>query len=332
MCACLCVQADSEEECIATGCQRLCLQSSLDQCLKADLISHRELEARFSLCAGGHLWSPMRLLVNVEVMISSQDSELVYWASGSRGLVTGSMLPSTGDLTYNLLQEAPPPESGLFANRRTRPVPIAVGRASGLALVQETQQLWVGTENGQMGSVYVFNLPDMRRHHHIHLQDAVLSLCALNMLGGGGGEGPQGMSYRVLVGLANGTIIMFLGLHEGKVLENPLQGPKLVIATHQRKPCLTMTLTSQGRLWCSCGSTMEVYDVCSLKLVNRLTTTLQGGGGGGGVAPGSSKGAGDGITLMVISGRGVWTVGRRSPELRLWDQKTGQFKGSYDVT
>lgn len=266
--------ANSTEECIATGCQRLCLQSSLDQCLKADLIPHGELEARFSLCAGEHLWSPMRLLVNVEVMISAQDSELVYWASGSRGLVIGSMLPSTGDLTYNLLQEAPPPESGLFANRRTRPVPIAVGRASGLALVQETRQLWVGTENGQMGSVYVFNLPDMRRHHHIHLQDAVLSLCAVNSLGGGAAraESPQGMPYRVLVGLANGTVIMFLGRHEGKVLENPLQGPKLVIATHQRKPCLTMTLTSEGRLWCSCGSTMEVYDVCSLKLVNRLTT------------------------------------------------------------
>lgn len=46
----------------------------------------------------------------------------------------------------------------------------------------------------------------------------------------------------------------------------------------------------------------------------------------------SSKGAGDGITLMVISGRGVWTVGRRSSVLCLWDQKTGQYKGSYDVT
>lgn len=283
----------------------------------ADLISHRELEARFSLCAGDHLWSPMRLLVNVEVMVSSCDSELIYWASGTRGLVTGSIVPSTGDLNYNLLQEAPPPESGLFANRRVKPVPIAVGRASGLALVQESNQLWVGTENGQMGAVYVFNLPEMRRHHYIHLQDAVLSLCAINKL-----SDQQEMRYRVLVGLANGTIILFLGLHGGKVLDNPLQGPKLVIATHQRKPCLSMMLTSEGRLWCSCGNSMEVYDVCSLKQVHRLTPSQ-------GAASGNR---GDGITLMAISGKGVWTVGRRSSLLRLWDQKTGQCKASYDAS
>ena len=312
------IQVRSEEDCIATGCQRLCLQSSVDHCLVADLISHRELEARFSLCAGDNLWSPMRLLVNVEVMLASCDSEVIYWASGSRGLVTGSIVPSTGELKYNLLQEAPPPESGLFANRRVRPVPIAVGRASGLALAQETNQLWVGTENGQMGSVYVFKLPDMRRNHHIHLQDAVLSLCAINRLKEG--RGGEEMKYRVLVGLANGTIILFLGLRDGKVLDNPLQGPKLVVSTHQRKPCLTMTLTPEGHLWCSCGNSMEVYDVCSkLAHVHRLTTS-QGGT------------RGDGITLMTINGKGVWTVGRRSPLLRLWDQKNGQCKASYDVS
>lgn len=318
----------NSEDCIATGCQRLCLQSNIDHCLFSDPISHRELEARFSLCAGDHLWSPMRLLINLEVMISSNDSQLVYWASGSRGLVTGTLLPSTGDFRSNMLQEAPQPESGLFANRRVKPVPIAVGRASGLALVQETNQLWVGTENGQMGSVYVFNLPNMRRHHHIHLQDAVLSLCAVNntvdKLGG------VEMRCRVLVGLANGTIILFLGLHAGKVLENPLQGPKMVIVTHQRKPCLTMTLTSQGHIWCSCGNTMEVYDISTLKLVHRLSTSGSTPQGATNVYPGGSRG--DVITLMIISGKGVWTVGRRSPILRLWDQKTGQYKASYNVS
>lgn len=263
----------------------------------------------------------MRLLVNVEVMITSSESELVYWASGCRGLVTGTILPSTGELTYNLLQQAPPPESGLFAHRRGKPVPIAVGRASGLALVQATNQLWVGTENGQMGSVYVFKLPDMRRHHHIHLQDAVLSLCALNQVASR--SDMQDMCHRVLVGLANGTIILFLGVHSGKVLDNPLLGPKMVIATHQRRPCLTMTLTSEGHVWCSCGNTMEVYEMNTLKLVRRLGTS-QGLGGGGGSR-------GDVITLMTINGNGVWTVGRRSPVLRLWDHK-GQFKASYDVT
>ena len=264
----------------------------------------------------------MRLLINVEVIISSTDSDLVYWASGSRGLVTGTMEPSTGTLSSNILQEAPPPESGLFANRRCKPVPIAVGRASGLALVEETKQLWVGTENGQMGSVYVFKLPNMRQHHHIHLQDAVLSLCALNRLGHE--SGGDTMHYRVLVGMANGTIILFLGHYNGKVLENPLQGPKLVIATHQRRPCLAITLTLDGHIWCCCGNTVEVYDITSIKLVRRLTPS-QGGGVGG-----STRG--DVLTLMAVNGKGVWTVGRRSTILRLWDQHTGEFKASYDVS
>lgn len=271
----------------------------------------------------------MRLLVNVEVMISSSESDKVYWASGSRGLVTGTMVPSTGEFTYNILQEAPPPESGLFANRRVKPVPIAVGRASGLALVQETKQLWVGTENGQMGSVYVFNLPDMRRHHHIHLQDAVLTLCAVNYLAEQS-AGPE-MRLRVLVGLANGTIIVFLGQLKGKVLENPLQGPKLVLVTHQRKPCLTVTLSSEGKIWCSCGSTMEVYDISTLKLVQRLSTTVQGATATGGKALPVVGSRGDVITLMSVTRRGVWTVGRRSPVLRLWDHSTGEYRAAFDV-
>ena len=260
--------------------------------------------------------------MNVEVMISSAQSEEVYWASGSRGLVMGMLTPSTGKLDYNLLQEAPPPESGLFANRRCKPVPIAVGRASGLALVQATNQLWVGTENGAMGSVYIFNLPNMRRHHHIHLQDAVLSLCAVNHQADNIDPSPdKEMRYRVLVGLANGTIILFLGIHGGKVLENPLQGPKIVIGTHQRRPCLTLTLTSEGHMWCNCGTNMEVYDIATLKLVRRLCSSHGAAGG--------SKG--DVVTLMIVNASGVWTVGRRSSVLRLWDQKTGKYKASYDV-
>lgn len=266
----------------------------------------------------------MRLLINMEAIVASGDEEgLVYWVSGSRGLVTGTMDPTTGSLSHNILQEAPLPESGLFAHRRGKPVPIAVGRASGLALVRETKQLWVGTENGQMGSVYVFNLPDMRRHHHIHLQDAVLSLCAVNRLADKiSGEG-QEMCYRVLVGMANGTIIVFLGKHGGKVLDNPLQGPKLVLMTHQRKPCLAMSLTCEGQMWCSCGPSVEVYDICTLKLIHTLTPSHTTGG---------ANMKGDVITLMAISGKGVWTVGRRTPIVRLWDHKTGEVKASYNVS
>lgn len=320
------MQEESElEQSAATGCQRLCLQSTMDECILRDPVDHRDVKTRFSLCAGDHLWSPMRMLVNVECMLCSEDAELVYWASGSRGLVTGTIAPATGHLDYNILQEAPPPESGLFADRRCKPVPIAVGRATGLALVQQTKQLWVSTENGQMGSVYVFNLPDMRRHHHIHLQDAVLCVQAVNDTITQ--TSTEDLKYRVVVGLANGTIIFFLGvLDGGRVLENPLQGPKKVVVTQQRRPCLSLSLTPTGDIWCSCGDTIEVLDVTSMKLIRRLVTS-EGSLSSERTPKSGSKG--DVITLMAVNGLGVWTVGRRSGRLKLWDPITASLKGSF---
>ena len=306
------------------GCQRLCMQSTLEQCINSNPVLPNLLGARFSVCAGDREWSPMRLTVNVECMLCSEEADLIYWASGSRGLVTGTLDPNTGILISNILQEAPTPESGMFANRRAKPVPIAVGRATVLDLCQATQQLWVGTENGLVGSVYVFNLPEMRRHHYIHLQDAVLSLCAVNELGAK--FGGDNMKYRILVGLANGTIILFLGMHQGKVLENPLQGPKLVVVTQGRKPCLGMTLTPDGYIWCSCGDALEVLDIVSLKSVRRLSTQVNHG-----EDKSKTLVKGDVITLIVVNSRGVWTVSRRSPVLRLWNQVSGQLKASYNI-
>ncbi len=271
----------------------------------------------------------MRLHVNVEAMICSEDADLVYWASGSRGLVTGTIEPVSGELLSNVLQEAPPPESGMFANRRAKPVPIAVGRATSVALVSRTQQLWVGTENGQMGSVYVFNLPDMRRHHHIHLQDAVLSICAVNNTAEKLGE-EGGMRYRVLVGLANGTVILFLGVRGEKVLENPLQGPRQIVTTYCHKPCLALELTRDGYIWCSVGESLEVFDMKTLKSVRRLNCHVVSG------SQEETAGKrvtcrGDVIMLMCVNSLGVWTVSRRSHVLRLWNQLNGALLSSYNV-
>ena len=155
-----------EREHQVLACTRMCMQSVMDECVlnpPSNQATATLLAPRFTLCAGANYWSPLRILVNIECMTCSEDASMVYWASGSRGLITGSLEPSTGNLSSSILQEAPTPESGLFANRRGKPIPIAVGRATTLALVHATQQLWVGTENGLMGSVYVFNLPDMRR-------------------------------------------------------------------------------------------------------------------------------------------------------------------------
>lgn len=270
----------------------------------------------------------MRLHVNVEAMICSEDADRVYWASGCRGLVTGTIQPTNGELLSNILQEAPPPESGMFANRRAKPVPIAVGRATAAALVSRTQQLWVGTENGQMGSVYVFNLPDMRRHHHIHLQDAVLSICAVNNTAERLGE-EGGMVYRVLVGLANGTVILFLGVRGDKVLENPLQGPKQIVITYCRKPCLALELTRDGYIWCSVGESLEVFDMKTLKSVRRLNCQISSPQDD--TAGRRSACRGDVIILMSVNSLGVWTVSRRSHVLRLWNQFNGSLLSSYSV-
>ena len=223
-------------------------------------------------------------------------------------------------------RSAPTLESGLFAHKRGKPIPIAVGHTTALDMVYATQQLWVGTENGLMGSVYVFNLPDMRLHHHLHLQDAVLSLCALN--GCGVHYGGDKMKYRVLLGLANGTIILFFGINQGKIVPNPLQGPKLQMFTTGRKPCLNMCPTSNGYIWCSCGDSLELLDIVSLKSLRKLDALVVAVGGSE-TPRGLRKG--EVIMLMATNALGVWTVTRRSTLLRLWDAVTGAMKASYNV-
>ncbi|KAL5460194.1 hypothetical protein EMCRGX_G033622 [Ephydatia muelleri] len=179
-----------------------------------------------------------------------------------------------------------------------------------------------------MGSVYVFNLPDMRLHHHLHLQDAVLSLCALN--GCGVHYGGDEMKYRVLLGLANGTIILFFGINQGKVVPNPLQGPKLQMFTTGRKPCLNMCPTSNGYIWCSCGDSLELLDIVSLKSLRKLDALVVAIGGSE-TPRGLRKGEVMVIMLMATNALGVWTVTRRSTLLRLWDAVTGAMKASYNV-
>ena len=269
----------------------------------------------------------MRLTLNPECLLCSDDAGLVYWTSGSRGLVTGKLDVRSGSLTSNILQETPKPESGMFPKRIPRPAPIAVGRTTALTLVEETQQLWAGAENGERGFVYVFRLPDMRRHHYIHLQDAVLSLVAFNQ--SSINFGGDLMKYRVLVGLANGTVILFLGVHKERVLENPLQGPKFVVQLMDRRPCIAMQLTGQGHVWCSSGPNVEVLDSVTLKSIRKVSLACP--------APTpEEKGLSpmprnDIITLLRVNWYGVWTVGRRSPILKLWNRESGAFISQYNI-
>ena len=314
-----------ENASVITACHRLCMQSIVNLCVSMEDVSYNLLQTKLSLCAGGFTWGPRKLNLDVECMIPSADGSLVYWASGSRGLVVGNMEPNReGKLYSHILAENPTPESGLFANRRGRPVPIYVGHATAVALSNAQNKLWVGTENGLMGSVYVFDLPDMKSHHYIHLQDAVLSLKVVNECDG------EEMKHRALVGLANGSIILFYGIHQGRVLDNPLHGPRKVIVSKDKRPCLSIELSRDSHVWCSCGNGLEIFDLSTLQNVRRHSCFHQ-------EKPIEEKREvvkkikGDVITLMVIGRRGVWTVARRSSVLRLWDTSSGKLIASLDI-
>lgn len=324
------------------ACHGLCMQSVIQLCIGMGDLTFRNLESRLSLCAGENKWAPLKLTLDMEVLLTppSPSPSHVFWASGSRGLVVGSIEPLNGTLDSKILAEAPTPESGLFANRRGKPIPIAVGHATAIDICTHTKQLWVGTENGLMGSVYVFKLPDFKSHHYIHLQDAVLSLKIMDYVSPTSFSPPPSTStsssstytqddydYRALVGLANGTIILFSGRNQGGVLlENPLQGPRRVITTFNRKPCLGISTSSDRHLWTACGDNFEVFEFPSMKSVGRHVCSHGNGGGGG-----SSSSKGEVIILSGLNRQGMWSVARRSSVLRLWDFKSGVLKSSFNV-
>ena len=329
------------------ACYRLCMQSVIQLCIGMGDLTFRNLESRLSLCAGGNNWSPLKLTLDMEVLLTSPSSPYVYWASGSRGLVIGNIEPDEGSLYSKILAEAPRPESGLFANRRGKPIPIAVGHATAIDICTYTRQIWVGTENGLMGSVYVFNLPDFKSHHYIHLQDAVLSLKIMDSSSSPSSPSPSSPSpsspspssspssssqsdydYKALVGLANGTIIIFSGRNQERLLENPLQGPRRVVTTFNRKPCLGISANSSGHLWTACGNNFEVFEFPSMKSVRRNVCSYSNGGGGGASA---SSVKGEVIIYSGLNRQGVWSVARRSAVLRLWDINTGELKASFNV-
>lgn len=342
-----------------SSCSKMCLQTFMQECFDSkkasSILSPVLLLPKLSLCSGDGNWSPLRTCVNIECIENSTSSGLVHWASGSRGLVVGTLDPTTGKTSHHILQAAPTPTSGLFANRKGRPAPIAVGRASATAIVRESQQMWVGTENGSMGSVYVFDLPSMETHYYIHMQDAVLCLLACNdaLCKVGASERSKRC---VLVGLANGTIQLFSG-HSSDgttVCHNPLQGHRQVIVVPSKLSCLSMTLTPSGDIWCACGDTIQILDTSKLQFCNSLmsdqhrnsptlprTELLS--------SPKSIQSnrlsvkevkiltklhentKADMIVLLVHSSQGIWSVARRGTSLKLWDIKTNKIKTEFDI-
>ena len=342
------------------SCSKTCLQMFMQECFdirkSSSITSTMQLLPKLSLCSGDGSWSPLRTCVNIECIENSTSTGLVHWASGSRGLVVGTLDPVTGKTNNHILQAAPTPTSGMFKNRKGKPVPIAVGRASAIAVVKETQQMWVGTENGSMGSVYVFNLPDMDNHYYVHMQDAVLCLLACNdaLYKIGASERSK---HSVLVGLANGTIQIFSG-HSSDgttVSHNPLRGQIQVIAIPNRLSCLSMVLTPSGDIWCACGDTIQILDTSKLKFRNSLMSNQHRNSPilkHTGLSPSTPRHnnptrlstrdvsilaklhettKADLIVLLVYSSQGIWSVVRRGTSVKLWDINTNKIKTEFDI-
>ena len=254
------------------GCKRQCLQTIMNKCLSPNMAERANLMTvghHLCLCIGLAEWAPFRMAVSVECLHCAGDPTLVYWASGSRGLIVGQFDVPTGKLDRKIILEAPVPTSGMYAHRKGKPVPLAVGHATCLTVVKATNQLWVGTENGAKGSLHVFTIPGMTGHHSVHLQDAVLSILAINNCPMHG-DNPF-LKYRVFVGLANGTIVVFTGIQKDQVAEMPLQGVRKVIATKNQGPCLGMAMDSAGLVWYSQGDSLEAFDPLTLEPNQKLS-------------------------------------------------------------
>ena len=340
------------------SCSKTCLEMFMRECFDirrcSNVTSTIQLLPKLSLCSGDGNWSPLRTCVNIECIENSASTGLVYWASGSRGLVVGTLNPQTGQTSKHILQAAPTPTSGMFKNRKGKPAPIAVGRASAIAIVRETQQMWVGIENGSMGSVYVFNLPNMDTHYYVHMQDAVLCLLACNdaLYKIGASERSK---HSVLVGLANGSIQIFTG-HSSDgttVCDNPLRGQIQVIAIPNRLSCLSMVLTRSGDIWCACGDTIQILNTSTLKFRDslmsnqhrnspvlqhtELTTSARNNPNRLSkkeftiLAKLHENTKADLIVLLVFSFQGIWSVVRRGTSVKLWDINTSKIKTEFDI-
>ena len=345
-----------------SSCSKICLQMFMQECFDTRkslfIVNTLQLLPKLSLCSGDGSWSPLRTCVNIECIENCADTGLIHWASGSRGLVVGTLDPVTGKTNNRILQAAPTPPSGLFANRKGKAAPNAVGRATAIAIVKETQQMWVGIENGNMGSLYVFDLPDMDTHYYTPMsEDAVLCLLACNDALYKVGAS-QRSKYSVLIGLANGTIQIFTG-HSSDgitVCRNPLKGHKQVIAIPNRLSCLSMVLTPSGDIWCACSDTIQILDTSKLKFrdivisnqhhsspvlqhrtllsspksVRRNPTRLSTKEVSI-LAKLHENAKADLIVLLVYSSQGIWSVARRGTSVKLWDINSSKIKTEFDI-
>ncbi|KAI6653641.1 hypothetical protein LOD99_3536 [Oopsacas minuta] len=319
-----------------SACHRLCMQPLLDNCLNIKnriILDLPMIASKLTLCAGEIGWSPLSSDINVQCIVCTRKPEL-YWSSGTRGLLVGHINPRNGKCMIRALTK---PDKRRHNSEQLQ----AVGNVTVMKIVESTNQLWIGIENMNKGALYVYDLPDMNNYYCGQLQDAVLSLMPIDKNWESvkelkpDQEGLEMLKYRVLVGLANGNIMVFMGMKNGDVIHNPLEGEKAVLL-QENKPCRGIIQTPRGLIWAACGHKMLVINPLTLKeqpkfkgIAHHREQEI--------LAPYFSTRnsnrfvANETVTDMVISGAWIWTIARRCSYIWIWDWETGRLLLRFDL-
>ncbi|RZF36300.1 hypothetical protein LSTR_LSTR006805 [Laodelphax striatellus] len=182
--------------------------------------------------------------------------------------------------------------------------------------------MWLGTEDG---SIHVYNCSDniriKKNKVKIQHRSAVHSIIYLD--------------NRVFVSLANGDITVYFRDQGSGWNTNDPQ----TISVGTASTPVTRMVPINGRLWCSCHSTIKVLNTSSLQIEHSFTAcgSLNSGGGvggGGGGSGGPTGGGGDGsrsVSCLAVSGLGVWISLQNSATLRLFHTVTFECLAEVNV-
>ncbi|XP_039288297.1 rho guanine nucleotide exchange factor 17 isoform X2 [Nilaparvata lugens] len=169
--------------------------------------------------------------------------------------------------------------------------------------------MWLGTEDG---SIHVYNCSDniriKKNKVKIQHRSAVHSIIYLD--------------NRVFVSLANGDITVYSRDQGSSWNTNDPQ----TISVGTASTPVTRMVPINGRLWCSCHSTIKVLNTNSLQIEHCLTAcgSLNSGGMGGG--DGSRS-----VSCLAVSGLGVWISLHNSATLRLFHTVTFECLAEVNV-
>ncbi|XP_018320599.1 rho guanine nucleotide exchange factor 17 [Agrilus planipennis] len=159
----------------------------------------------------------------------------------------------------------------------------------------ESQQstMWLGTEDG---SIHVYNSSDNIRikKNKIRLQLGSSVLCIIYL------------DNRVYVSLANGDINIYERELNGTWnVSNPIS-----VAVGSTAMPVTKILPNMGKLWCSCGNSVKIFNTSSLTVETSFTVNNE-----------SNKP----INCIILSGNGLWLSLQNSAVIKCFHAYSFEF-------